>query len=475
MVLQIVPKRRDLLVGAVIAPRAGVILVPADLRAGRGLRLMVLQIVAQRRDLLVSRVVAPRTGIVLVPADLRAGRGLRLVAHKIVPQGRDRLRLAAHFSAAHRAVNHLVIGAVLGTGRRGLVLPNRFPGRVAQSVHVSRLFVQITAGADALFPAFLGAGRRHGLRPAAPVVAEGRDDRALLCDLYGAVKVLEEQSAVDALEMHFDTGFGAGRFAAQNDAGIMRVAVLIVVFFFFPAYPAGSFPVDLPAACGLRPIAPVVIRPAPLRGGRDRHGLVPRLRRSVCVSLLVFIITDEPACKLVMARRGKSAFGQLIGRAAGKDDVLHGAGAASGFPGLKGKDHAVITAYADGVVIQHMLFHAAMGTGIAILAIEHMASFGRIGDHVFRFGMGAFLDRDMHIAAAVGSPLIPPDVGFPIDSAVIVMDAHGVIDMDISPAFAVIAPDGRSAIPTVAQRFNMPSIEIGCVEVAVIAAADAGG
>ena len=89
-------------VGLFTAARA-MMRLASDTRAGRGEvnRPLVCIVVSERRQFAVRRVVAPRAGIVSVPADCRAGRRFRVVMHEGVTKRRNRFHF--EFRVANRA------------------------------------------------------------------------------------------------------------------------------------------------------------------------------------------------------------------------------------------------------------------------------------------------------------------------------------------------------------------------------------
>ena len=86
-------QRGDFLISGIVAAQAGAgfVSIPANFRAGGGLRVMMHQVMFQCGDFLISGIVAAQagTGFVGVPALFRAGGGLRVMTHQIMVQRGD--------------------------------------------------------------------------------------------------------------------------------------------------------------------------------------------------------------------------------------------------------------------------------------------------------------------------------------------------------------------------------------------------
>ena len=244
MMDQIVAQRRELHVSRVVAAGAGIVGVPADLRAGRGFRFVVDEIVAERgnlasledvtagadalffsglgagrrrrlrpvtevvaqsRDLCVGRIIASRAGVVSIPADVGAGRGLRLVVDEIVAECGNLARLEgvaagtdplffSGFSAGRRRrlrpvpevvaqCRELHIGRVVASRTGVIGIPADFSAGRSLCLMVDQIMTQrinlsglcrIASGTDPVLYALFRTGRLCGHRPVAPGMAEFR-------------------------------------------------------------------------------------------------------------------------------------------------------------------------------------------------------------------------------------------------------------------------------------------------------------
>ncbi len=111
---QVVVQRGKLRVCGMVTAGAGVVFVPADIKAGRGFGGVGHQIVIQRGKLRVCGMVTAGTGVVFIPADIKAGRGFGGVGHQIVVQ-RGKLCIIGGIVTAGTGV--VFIPALFGTGR----------------------------------------------------------------------------------------------------------------------------------------------------------------------------------------------------------------------------------------------------------------------------------------------------------------------------------------------------------------------
>ena len=164
--------------------------VRAGFRAGRGDFILVNGIggrMAGGRELLVGRVVASRAGVVGVPALLGAGRGLSLVVHKVVAKSRNYSVLTTQLGAADVAVDNRVVAAGFGAGRSAHVLDDGLSGRMAggREFLIGRV-VAARAGIVG-FPTDRGAGRSLSL-VVHEIVAQCRNGNGLSLRLKGRIR-----------------------------------------------------------------------------------------------------------------------------------------------------------------------------------------------------------------------------------------------------------------------------------------------
>ena len=106
MAHEVMTQRLELLIGRVVAALAGVIRLPADLKAGGSLRVVMHLVVTQRLELLIGGVVAALAGVIGLPADVKAGGSLRFVAHLVMA---ERITIGRFAYAAY---------SLFGAGRR---------------------------------------------------------------------------------------------------------------------------------------------------------------------------------------------------------------------------------------------------------------------------------------------------------------------------------------------------------------------
>ena len=207
MVHQIMSKRRNLLVGAVIAAGAGVVGIPADFRTGCHLRIVMDKVMPQSRNLLVGTVITAGTGIVGFPAHFCAGSCLCVMVHQIMAQSRDDhrcfdlglpLAIAEQFATTVALAGPISLRAGFGTG----------------GLHPGRLF---------------------------QVVAKGLDDHGF-CDLIFALGVAEQLAAAVALAG--PVGLRAGRCAGGLHPGrlfqVMAQGFVVFHAAHFTDRPAGA-------------------------------------------------------------------------------------------------------------------------------------------------------------------------------------------------------------------------------------------
>ena len=74
----------DLLIGCVIATRAGIVGFPAFLRAGSGLTLVVNDVMIECRNFPISRIVTARAGIIGIPAFLHTSGRFCVVMDQVM-------------------------------------------------------------------------------------------------------------------------------------------------------------------------------------------------------------------------------------------------------------------------------------------------------------------------------------------------------------------------------------------------------
>ena len=138
-------------IGGIIAAGAGVIGVPANLGAGRGLRGVVHDVMPQRLLHGIGRVVAAEAGIVGIPADDGAGRGSPGVVGELVLQ-----RLLFNIGGVGTAgAGHVSVPALFGAGGFLCVMLHQIVG-----VGVNLAVVTLAHSAVGR----VGAGRGGGLR-----------------------------------------------------------------------------------------------------------------------------------------------------------------------------------------------------------------------------------------------------------------------------------------------------------------------
>ena len=88
MMHQVMFQCGDFLISGIVAAEAGagVESIPADSRAGGGLRVVTHQSMVQCGQFFAGGIVAAGTGVVSIPADSRTGGGLRIVVHKVMTE-----------------------------------------------------------------------------------------------------------------------------------------------------------------------------------------------------------------------------------------------------------------------------------------------------------------------------------------------------------------------------------------------------
>ena len=204
--------------------------------------------VAQGGNLDIGRVVAPRAGVICLPAGLCAGRRLGIVVNQIVLQGVDGLRFPAQLRMADGAIDHLVEAACLGAGgfdyiflyrlARGMsqgVDGLRFPAQLRMADGAIDHLVEATCpGAGGLYSVFLhrrpghmihGDGKggsyaferyRQGFCARRRIVEAGDHIRRQLVFLIYPVAVVGKKHAVGHVRRSRGRRFSINKFGRQG-------------------------------------------------------------------------------------------------------------------------------------------------------------------------------------------------------------------------------------------------------------------